>query len=236
MSRLEKHLEKEAKKRLFFLIVFFLVAAYLFFSFGLPVVINTSVFISKIAEKPAANLSSETKDNYALLNINEIPTATNSPKVLISGGTFNLNKVAIYLNGKKVAQKNVSGNLDINYEINDLIEGDNEIYLVGYNKKDELIKKTRTFSVLYKNTKPKLEITTPKDNETVSNQNLVIKGSTDKETVIQINETPVVVDALGNFESEINLNEGENKIKITATDIAGNQEEKTITVIYQKED
>jgi hypothetical protein len=236
MSRLEKHLEKESRKRLIFLIFFIVIAAYLFFYFGLPIIINTSVFISKITKKPTPSLSNDQNNNFALLTIDEIPTATNSSKIKITGTTFNLDRVAIYLNGKKVAQKNVSGNLDINYEIKDLIEGDNEIYLVGYNKKDEVIKKTRTFSVLYKNTKPKLEITTPKDNETVSTQNLVIKGSTDKETVIQINETPVVVDALGNFEGEINLNEGENKIKITATDIAANQEEKTITVIYQKED
>jgi hypothetical protein len=236
MSRLEKHLEKEAKKRLFFLMIFLVVTAYFFFSFGLPFVINTSVFISKIAEKPTANPDNETKNNYALLNINDIQTATNSSKILIGGTTFNLNKVAIYLNGRNITRKNVSGNLDINYEISDLVEGNNEIYFVGYNEKGEAIKKTKTFYVLYKNTKPKLEIITPKDNETVFNQNLSIKGSTDKETVIQVNDTPVVVDALGNFETEINLKEGENKIKITANDIAGNQEEKIITVIYQKED
>lgn len=236
MSRLEKHLEKEARKRFFFLIIFLLIGLYLFFNFGLSLIINTSVFISKLAEKPTPNVDSDTNGNYSLLNINDIPIATNSSKIEISGTTFNLNQVAIYLNGKKVAQKNVSGNLDINYEINNLSEGNNEVYFVGYNKKNEVIKKTKTFSVLYKKTKPKLEIATPKDNETVSNQNLVIKGSTDKETVIQVNETPVVVDALGNFEAEINLKEGENKIKITANDIAGNQEEKIITVIYQKED
>jgi hypothetical protein len=235
MSRLEKHLEKETKKRMIFLVLFFLVAIYLSFTFGLPLIINTSVFISQLNQKPTSVLSKNQNNNYALLTINEIPMATNSSKIDISGSTFNLDKVTIYLNSKKIKEKNVYGNLDFTEEITNLNPGNNEIYFLGFNKKGEMIKKTKPFVILYKDSKPKLEITSPKDNTTVDDQSLTIKGTTDKETVVKINEAPVVVDALGNFEADVGLIEGENKIKITASDIAGNQEEKTLTVTYQKE-
>jgi len=63
----------------------------------------------------------------------------------------------------------------------------------------------------------------------------LVKGTTDKETFVKINENPVIVDALGNFEKTITLqNEGENTIQITAQDIAGNLENKEIKVFYQK--
>ena len=80
-----------------------------------------------------------------------------------------------------------------------------------------------------------MEITEPSDNFSTSNQEIKIKGSTDKETYVHINDLPVVVDANGNFETSIRLKDGDNQITATAQDIAGNTETKTLKVTYQKD-
>ena len=64
----------------------------------------------------------------------------------------------------------------------------------------------------------------------------MIKGVTDKEVFIKINDFPVVVNANGDWETSIKLNEGNNSIIIIASDLAGNTETKTLTINYQKEE
>jgi len=70
---------------------------------------------------------------------------------------------------------------------------------------------------------------------TTNNQEIKVKGNTDKETYIHINDIPVVVDANGAFETSVRLKDGDNQINATAVDIAGNIETKTLKVIYQKD-
>ena len=53
---------------------------------------------------------------------------------------------------------------------------------------------------------------------------------------IKINDFPIVVDANGNWETNIKLKDGDNLITIIASDLAGNTESKIITVNYQKEE
>ena len=89
--------------------------------------------------------------------------------------------------------------------------------------------------MLYKSEKPKLEIKEPQDGLKTNKQEVNLVGETDKETYIKVNDLPVVVDAQGVFQTTLKLKEGENKIIITAQDIADNLEEKVLTVIYEKE-
>jgi len=42
----------------------------------------------------------------------------------------------------------------------------------------------------------------------------------------------IVLDKDSNFEYSLGLNQGENKIHITATDKAGNKTEKSLTITY----
>lgn len=236
MSRLEKHFEREKKKHLIliiFLIIFFVI---FFFTHGIQTIINTSIFISKLTAKNNPVEINLPSSQYGLLDIENIPLATNSSTIEIKGSVFNLRKIVGFLNKEKIIEKDVKNKNSFNLTIDSLKEGNNELYLEGFSDKDKLIKRTRKYNIFYKKEKPKIEITEPQDNSKVNKDLITIKGKTEPETIIKINDLPVVVDALGNFETEVNLLEGENKIKISASDIAGNIEEKTLTVFYQKED
>ena len=66
-------------------------------------------------------------------------------------------------------------------------------------------------------TKPKLEISTPKNNLSTQENQIEIAGTTDKEVEIEINKAKVDVSKEGKFSYNLQLSEGENIITIEAT-------------------
>lgn len=236
MDRIKNKQKTKFFRIVFYAVLFLIVFFYLFFNIGLGLIIKTSAFISNFLNKKnnESISNNEIKQEVALIDINNIPYATNSADFLVSGSILNLDILEFFLNEQKI--KEVVTKSDTFEEIiGKLIKGDNLFYIIGKNEKDKIIKKSKVYHILYKPDKPKLEIKEPQDRLTTSNSEIKIAGETDKETFIKINDLPVVVDALGNFSTTIRLKEGENQIKITAEDQAGNIEEKVVTVLYQKE-
>ncbi len=215
-------------------VVILFVVLYFIFTFGIKLLLNTSSFISGLFPQPSTKPLSKTEDSFSAIDISSIPQATNSAKIIVSGSVLNFDSLVFYLN--KVKVKEVDSPSDIfNEEIGDLEKGENSVYILAKSKDSKMEKTTITYKVFYKSEKPKLEITEPSDNSTTSNQEIKIKGSTDKETYIHINDIPVVVDAKGNFETTVRLKDGDNQITAKAQDIAGNEETKMIKVTYQKD-
>ncbi len=61
---------------------------------------------------------------------------------------------------------------------------------------------------------PKLQITQPLNDQTTTSQYLTVKGKTDSDSSLDINNSPVKVNQDGTFEKEITLNEGINIITV----------------------
>lgn len=222
------------KNTIFLYVVILFVVLYFIFTFGIKLLLNTSSFISGFFPQPSIKSSSKIDDGVNSIDVTTIPQATNSAKIIISGSTLNFDILEFFINGKKIKEKQ-SVTDTFSEEIGDLQKGDNEIYVKAKSKESKTEKNTIVYKVLYKNDKPKLEITEPVENSTSNNQEIKIRGNTDKETYIHINDLPVVVDANGSFETSVRLKDGENQIVLVAQDIAGNIETKTIKVIYQKD-
>jgi len=203
---------------------------------GLKILLNSSVFIADFFNKKQPESFSKTNDVYGTLNVDNIPVATNSPKFIVSGSVVNYDKVQFFIGGKKVDEiKSVSTD-SFSKEIGDLKEGENQVYLKALTNDLKSSKKSDIFTIIFKPNKPKLEISEPQDKSKTSNQEIYLKGTTDKEVFIKINDLPVTVDINGNFQTSIRLKDGDNTITVVATDIANNVETKTLTVTYQKED
>lgn len=206
------------------------------FTVGFKILFSASFFVSSLFSKRDEKVLTKTDEDFmATIDITDIPSATNSATVVISGSVLNIDSLDFYLNDSKVKTISVLNQDNFNEEIKDLVKGENEIYLIGKNKQSNKKKKSADFKVIYKSEKPKLEIKEPADNSKVSNQEIKVSGTTDKETFIKVNNLPIVVDAMGNFSTTVRLKEGENKIEVTAQDVAQNIELKTLTVTYQKE-
>jgi len=214
----------------FFLVLFIF---YFLFTFGIKIIFRVSSFIANFKSNPNHTIELKEENFIGDINIDNVHQATNSVTFLVQGSVLNFNEIAFFLNDKKVKKIDLDTETNFLEEIGNLKEGKNFFYAVAKNKDHS--KKTPIYEIFYKSKKPKLEISQPKEGEKFSTQEVIIRGITDKETFIKINDIPVIVDALGNFEQTIMLkNEGENTIQIIAEDIAGNLETKEIKVFYQK--
>lgn len=222
-------------QNIYFFIFLLIIVLVFIFTIGFRVLLNTSVFVANFFSKNKPTETIKKENEYLSISIDNIPVATNSSKIIIEGSLINIDEVDIFLNNEKL--KTIKDFLSNNFseEIADLKEGENKIYLLGKNKSENLTKKTQEYTVVYKKNKPKLEIIEPKNEEILNKNEVLIKGETDKEVYIKINNSPVIVDALGKFEQFFRLNEGENNFEITAEDIAGNTETKILKIIYQKD-
>jgi len=234
MGRLERIQEKRMKNSIIVYVVILFVVLYFIFTYGIKLLLSTSSFISDLSPQPSAVPSTKSEDDFNSIDVSSIPEATNSARIVISGSNLNFDTLEFYLNNKKVKTKETSSD-NFREEIGDLVKGDNSIYIKAKSNDSKTEKKTIIYKVFFKNEKPKLEISEPSDSSTTNNQETKIKGSTDKETYVHVNSAPIVVDANGYFETTVRLKEGDNQIAVTAEDIAGNIETKSIKVTYQKD-
>lgn len=225
-----------SKNNLFIYIFFFLITIILILTIGLKILLNSSIFIANFFNEKKPEPLNKTVDFYGSLNIDNIPTATNSSRFIVSGSVINYDKIQFFINDKKTNEINTLSNNSFSEEIGELIEGENKVYLKAVSNDLKSSKKSDIFTVIYKPNKPKLEIIEPQDKTKLSKQEILLKGKTDKEVFIKINNLPITVDVNGNFQTTVKLKEGDNSILITAEDIAGNLETKNLTIIYQKED
>lgn len=216
-----------------YVVILFLIL-YFIFTFGIKFLLNTSSFISGLFPQPSAKPLSKTEDNFSSIDIISIPQATNSAKIIISGSILNFDILDFYINAKKVKEIESSSDT-FSEEIGDLEKGDNNVYILAKSRNSKVEKNTITYKIFYKNEKPKLEINEPADNSTTHNLEIKVKGSTDKEVYIRVNDLPVIVDANGSFETSVRLKDGDNQIIVFAQDIAGNIETKSLKITYQKD-
>lgn len=234
MGRLERIQEKKIKNTIILYIVILVLVLYFIFTFGIKLLLNSSSFIAGLFPQPSTKPLSKTENTFSSIDVNSIPQATNSARFIISGSILNFDILDFYINAKKVKEIESSSDT-FNEEIGDLEKGDNNIYILAKSRNSKVEKNTIVYKVFYKNEKPKLDISEPPDNSTTNNQEIKVKGSTDKETYIRVNDLPVVVDASGGFETTVRLKDGDSQIVITATDIAGNMETKSLKITYQKD-
>ena len=80
-----------------------------------------------------------------------------------------------------------------------------------------------------------LTVTQPLNETTVYSADLVVKGQTEADAVVSVNDVVVDVDAEGKFSTIVTLEEGPNPIEVLASDFEGNEGSKVLTVIYVKQ-
>lgn len=221
------------------LFIVFIIVSVLLFTFGFKLVIQASVILSNLLSKESTATQQDTEEDqdfFGTVNVDSLPTATNSAKLLVSGTTSDFDEVQIYINDEKVKDAKTASDNEFSEEVGDLKKGENEIYVKAIARKAKKTKSSDVYTVIYISDKPKLEISEPGDNSTVNRQEVRIVGNTDKGNTVSVNNLPVVVDLNGKFQKSIRLKDGENKIEVKVLDIAGNEEKKIITVQYKKDE
>ena len=231
-SRLTKRLEKQSIKNLFLSSLGIVIIVVILIKFGIPFLVNFSLFVS------GGKTSIETTSNYKkvfvpppILNTEKI--ATNSAQIQIEGSALPNQTIHLYVSGILVDKAQTSNDGKFSSIIT-LNPGENTIRAKAITSDREESNLSESLTIVYKSVAPTLDIEAPTDGQQfLKEQNTVeVKGKTDSQVRITVNNFWAIIDEDNNFSYTMALKDGENEIKIIAQDQAGNKTEKTIRVTY----
>jgi flagellar hook assembly protein FlgD len=101
-----------------------------------------------------------------------------------------------------------------------LVEGDNQIEIRAVDPAGNNVRLTRQITLV--TTPPEVSITSPVDDEWTNQALATVGGQAPPGTTLEINDRQVAVNADGAFSYEMLLEEGDNLIRVVATDDVGN--------------
>lgn len=232
-SRLTKNVENRTRKNIFLSVVGIIIILFLLFKFGIGILVNFSLFLA--GSKDNQSLQSSNKiDFLAAPTLNPVTSATNSARIIISGKSSKETTIELFVNDD--LQDEIETDKDGNFAFTpDLKSGRNEIKARA-TKDDKKSDFSVTFTVMYTNSAPLLEVSSPTEGQTYKkDQNTAsVQGKTDPGVTITVNGFWAVIDETNNFSYNLPLQNGDNEIRIVAIDQAGNKSEKTVRVNYSQ--
>ena len=79
-------------------------------------------------------------------------------------------------------------------------------------------------------------ILSPNNGEEIASvdSRVLVSGTVNEESTVLVNTHFTVVDASGNFQTQLAVTGGENIITVTAKDLAGNEATSSIKIIFEK--
>lgn len=166
----------------------------------------------------------------------DIPSATNRDRVDINGYATSGTTIKLFVNGPEVANTLTTGDGVFEFKDIQLSDGKNTLFAKAYDDQNVESEKSETLTLLVDKKAPELELTSPKDKETVRNLNerVNIIGKVNEKATIKINDRLAILKPDMTFDFLLGVKEGTIEIKIQATDEAGNTKEETITIKYEK--
>ncbi len=230
-SRLSKRTEQKTKKNLLLSILGIVLVTLLIFKFGIPLLINISLFLSgsKGNQKQSQN---HNPSFIAPPILDPLPQATRSANIIISGVASKDQIISLYINDSLV--DSMKAKEDGTFSFKETIStGENTIKtkaILG-NKESDF---SNILTTSFKSAPPSLNISSPSDGQSFSkDQNTIdVKGTTDADVKVTVNGFWAITDDEGYFSYRLALASGENRISIVAVDTAGNKKELEIKVTY----
>ena len=233
-SRLTKRLEKRSKNNLLISLIGIIFIFFILVKFGLPLLINFTLFVSGFKNTNESQNKTASSVFVAPPQLNSLPNATNSAQTIISGNALSKQIVNLYINDELIKKTKTKNDGSFVFEDIRLSKGENSITVKALTED----KKESDFSVpiviSFKDKLPSLLVESPDEKQSFSKDENIIKisGKTDKGIRVTVNDFWAIVDESGNFSYQLPLQNGENTIKIVATDDAGNKTETERKVIY----
>ena len=232
-TRLQRKREKESAKQAFkYLFLIFLVL-FLMVRFGLPGLIRLAAFISDIR---SSGEPIEKQDQIAPRppSLNQIPEATFSAEIDLSGFAESGTTTQLYVRGITVADSVANNEGEFEFLGVHLREGENEIYVTSKDDQGNVSDESISYTITVDNEPPMLSLETPSNGDKFfDNENpITVKGVTDEDAELRINGRFIKIKSDGLFETSLSLSEGDSEIEVIAVDEAGNKARETRTVNY----
>lgn len=233
-SRLVR-MEKKRFRRQTILITaatFLLVGVVIFY--GIPAIIRMAVFLGELRYKSLPIEKDDVIPPSAPV-MQPLPEATFSGQIKIDGYAESGATVIVMRNGKQVVETVVEN--DGKFLVDNLVleQGENEIFAVAIDNSQNESQRSIVYTVIYDNVAPELSINQPNEGQNfygALKRNISVIGKTESGASVSVNGRLAYVNQDGDFSTNINLDKGENRIKVVALDKAGNETVKELKVNY----
>lgn len=231
-TRLAKVEEKKSIKQALFFIFLTIILVFILISVGIPSLIKMIAFLGDIHSS-----SQKIETNQILLPnppvLQPLVEATNSARINVVG--FADKKVNVKLIINQIEEEvTVGENGKFIFKNLKLKLGENKIKAKAIDELGNESNFSSELLIIFDNQPPELKIVSPQDKDKFfdKDKQIVVKGITEAGINVFTNGRLSVSDFEGNFSSEIELKEGENRLEVKAKDKAGNETVKQITVTY----
>ncbi len=228
----ERLLRQKLRKTLIGIGVIFVLGVLMLFFFA-PQVGSLFGFLSKYRNDPGYTPTPKPMPPVFL----NVPESVKEDTITLQGKALSGNTVKLYVNGPEKASTTAGSDDIFNFSEVKLNLGTNTIFAKALDDMGNESETSEFLIIKYDKDNPKIEITNLKDGDVVKNLNkrVEIVGKVNEKVSIMINEKPVIQKADLSFDFFLSVNnEGDVKIKVGATDTAGNKSEEEIVVKYVK--
>lgn len=230
-SRLTKHQQRKLVKQTFLIALAAIIILVSFVVFIVPGLVQLAG--NALNESGVTENQDQVPPQTPILSAP--PAATNSAKLSINGFGEAGAEAVLILDLEEVGRTEINEEGQFEFDL-PLKEGENELVVYSIDQAENESRQTRNYLITLDTEAPSIELEQPQDGESFElrkNQLIEIKGKTEPNSRVFINERLVYANDEGSFSTRFQLSEGENKIKFRVIDQAGNVSEKEMTVNFR---
>ena len=231
-SRLSERIEDQTRRNVLLSIIGIVVTLGILWKFGLPFLATASFMLAGGHQQA----TEKEKPTYvAPPTLHDTFSATNSAKISISGSTIKDATITLFVNNAKVDSVQLKDKNTFSFDEVPLIHGENTLKTQAeiQGVKSDF---SNIVTITYLSKAPELSIESPSDGAEFHKESKTadIKGKTDPGVKVTVNDFWAIVDTDGNYSYSLPLHDGDNDVKVVASDDAGNKTEKQIKVKYSE--
>lgn len=226
--RSNRRLARNSRQTFILTIIIIVILLYATLTWVLPYFIGSISVVKNIIKPPKITTPKSSLNSNLAPPILNIPfESTNSAQINIRGFGVPNSKVILYIDNESNQTTDVSSDGSFTFEGIDLNLGTNNIYGTTLDEQNKESLPSKTLKLFFDNERPPLNLNEPGDNKTIQggDKKVKVSGKTDPGTHVFINNSQIIVDEEGNFNTDIAINEGDNTLSIKAVDGASNSTE-----------
>lgn len=205
-----------------------------FVIYGIPLLAKMAIFVGGLTRNEQTDAGDVTPP--APPKLAPVEGFVKTDKLSIRGFTEAGVDVKLYLNDSNAGKILADDSGEFLFPEVKIASGSSEIYVISTDKSGNSSQPSGRLKVTLDTMAPKLTINSPKEKDIISGsdkRSLKVTGETEENVIVKVNGRNAIVASGGIFETTITLADGDQEIKVEATDKAGNKTEKTVNVTYK---